>query len=258
VNIDAYLARIGIDHRPEPTAAALKGLQKAHLFTVPYENLDILAGKPLSLDRDALFDKIVTRHRGGFCFELNELFGHLLRGLGYEVTDSFGRFLRGETVIPMRRHHVLLVKAADDDTRYLADVGVGSGSPTFPMRLTVGETLHDRADTYRLRTDDFLGWVVEEIHDGQWRDVYSFTEERQLPVDFVTTCFYCEHAPESPFNKAEMVSLRTENGRKTRDGGEFRLFADGDVKLIHPRDDREADRLMRDWFDLNDRSPERP
>ena len=252
MNVDLYLTRIGLSAPIAPTAENLSRLQKAHLFTVPYENLDILAGKPIVLDKDALFDKIVLRHRGGFCFELNELFGHLLRALGYEVTDCFGRFLKGEQGIPMRRHHVLLVKPQDDDVRWLADVGVGSGSPTFPMRLVEGGTLDDGSAVYRLTTDDFLGWIVEERYEDGWRAVYSFTEEKQLPVDFVTTSFYCEKSPASPFNKAPMVSLRTEGGRVTRDGNEFRRFTPDGVTVFTPSDKEEIARLMRDWFGLTE------
>ncbi len=252
MNAERYLSRIGLPetHLP-PTAQTLETLQRAHLRTVPYENLDILAGKPIVLEKEALYEKIVERRRGGYCFELNELFGHLLRALGYGVTDSFGRFLRGETEIPMRRHHVLLV-TCEDGGRFLCDVGVGNGSPTRPVPLIEGETLIDGQDTYRLRRDDFLGWVLEEVYKGGWRDVYSFTEERQLPIDFVTTSFYCEKSPASPFNKAPMISLRTSDGRKTRDGDEFRIFDASGVHVAVPETPEETARLMHEWFGLDD------
>ena len=252
MNAERYLSRIGLKESSlPPTAQTLETLQRAHLYAVPYENLDILAGKPIALEREALYEKIVTRRRGGYCFELNELFGHLLRALGYNVTDSFGRFLRGETEIPMRRHHVLLV-SCENGERFLCDVGVGNGSPTRPVPLIEGKALIDGRDTYRLRRDDFLGWVLEEAYKGGWRDVYSFTEERQLSVDFVATSFYCEKSPASPFNKAPMISLRTPEGRKTRDGDEFRIFDASGVRVITHETPEEADRLTREWFGLSD------
>lgn len=252
MNAERYLSRIGLKESSLPsTPQTLETLQRAHLYTVPYENLDILAGKPIVLEKEALYEKIVERRRGGYCFELNELFGHLLRALGYGVTDSFGRFLRGETEIPMRRHHVLLV-SCEGGGRFLCDVGVGNGSPTRPVPLIEGKALIDGRDTYRLRRDDFLGWVLEEAYKGGWRDVYSFTEERQLPVDFVATSFYCEKSPASPFNKAPMISLRTSDGRKTRDGDEFRIFSASGVRVITPEAPEEIDRLTREWFGLCD------
>lgn len=249
MDVERYMARLGLEGLPEPTTETLEKLQRAHLYSVPYENLDILAGRPIVLDKQALYEKIVVRRRGGYCFELNELFGHLLRALGYEVTDSFGRFLRGENTIPMRRHHVLLVTCRSGE-KYLCDVGVGNGSPTVPVPLREGTVLFDGADEYQLRQDDFLGWVLQERSKGEWRDVYSFTEERQLPVDFVTTSFYCEKSPDSPFNKSPMVSLRTPQGRRTRDGDEFRIFSGKDVQVIRPETAQQCEDMMREWFGL--------
>lgn len=250
MDVQAYLNRIGLKEREKATGAYLATLQKAHLFHVPYENLDILAGKRLSLDEDALFDKIVIRHRGGFCFELNELFGRLLRALGYEVIDCFGRFLRGEKEIPKRRHHVLIVTPPDTDERWLCDVGVGSGSPTFPVRIKEGVEQHQGEALYRMEKRPFLGWVLMEYKHGAWEDVYSFTEEPQLPADFLTTSYFCEHAEESPFNKKAIVSLRNPTGRRTVDGDEFRIF-DGEEVTVRPvTDENERAALLREWFGL--------
>lgn len=105
--IEQYLSRIGIDHAERPSADFLARLHYAHLQNVPYENLDILAGIPLSLAVPDLFDKIVLRRRGGFCFELNRLFGELLRDLGFVVTDYVARYWGGgDGTVPKRRHHV--------------------------------------------------------------------------------------------------------------------------------------------------------
>ena len=157
MNSKEYLRRIGISEELAPTSRNLARIQQAHLRAVPYENLDILLKKPIRLDKESLYEKIVVKNRGGYCFEVNELLGHLLRDLGYEVTDLFGRFLRGETGIPMRRHHVLMVKCIDDEVPYIADVGVGSGSPNFPMRMTIGEEVQDGVVTYRFARHDFFG-----------------------------------------------------------------------------------------------------
>lgn len=250
MNCKAYLERIGIDEMPEATAESLERIQRAHLRTVPYENLDILMKRPIELDAEKLYEKIVVNRRGGYCFEVNELLGWLLRGLGYEVTDLFGRFLRGESGIPMRRHHVLKVKAKDDEIPWILDVGVGSGSPNMPMRMVVGEEVQDGVVTYRFMKHDFYGWVLEDRKRGEWGPVYCFTEEPQAAIDFVTTSFWCEHAEESIFNKAAMVSLRTENGRKTIDGDEARIF-EGESVITQPIGSREEKRaILREWFGI--------
>lgn len=247
----AYLRRIGLSERPSaPTAEALTLLQKSHLYTVPYENMDILEGIPLSLRVEDLYGKVVTRHRGGYCFELNELFGWLLRQLGYTVTDYFARFLRGEPEIPMRRHHVLKVEGGELDGAYVADVGVGTGSPTFPPRLTLGEEQVLDGIRYRFTRDELLGWVLEEFYHGGWAPVYSFTEEPQLPVDFVAASFYCEKSPDSIFNKEPMISLRCQGGRRTLDGDEFRRFQDGEVTVNKAEDSDQWQEQLAEWFGL--------
>lgn len=250
MDVLAYLSRIGIEEPVLPNLDNLFRIQKAHLFSVPYENMDIINGVPLSLNAEDLYEKIVVRRRGGYCFELNELFGWLLRQLGYGVTDYFARFLRDEVKIPKRRHHVLRVTVPGEASAYLCDVGVGTGSPTYPIRIIQDLEQPQGAMSYRLTRDPFLGWVLEDFKHGQWKSLFSFTEEPQLPVDYVAISYFCEHAPESPFNKSPMVAIRTELGRRTLDGDEFRRF-EGDSVFVHKvKDAQERDAMLKDWFGI--------
>jgi len=229
--IKAYFKRIGLE-MPEkvvPDSALLQKLQFAHCTSVPYENLDIIRGIPLSLDPCDLYEKVVTRGKGGFCFELNGLFGWLLRELGYEVTDVAARYLRGETSIPMRRHRVLMVRALDG--LWCCDVGIGEVCPRYPLRLIEGLEQPQFDECYRFDRDPFLGWVLMDLHHGEWRQFYSFTEEPQLDVDFIAPTFYCEKHPDSPFFPDEMFSLKTAEGRITLDGHVFKEFRNGEVTV---------------------------
>ena len=229
--VKAYFKRIGLDY-PEkivPDSELLQKLQFAHCTHVPYENLDIIRGIPLSLKTDDLYEKIVVQGRGGFCFELNGLFGWLLRELGYEVTDVAARYLRGETSIPMRRHRVLLVHAVDGT--WCCDVGIGEVCPRYPLRLVEGLEQPQFDECYRFDKDPFLGWVLMDRHHGEWRQFYSFTEEPQLDVDFIAPTFYCEKHPDSPFFPDEMFSLKTAEGRITLDGNVFKEFRNGNVEV---------------------------
>ena len=231
IKIAAYFKRIGLD-MPEtivPDSALLKKLQYAHCSTVPYENLDIIRGIPLSLDPDALYDKVVNKGKGGFCFELNGLFGWLLRELGYEVTDVAARYLRGESSIPMRRHRVLMVRAVDG--LWCCDVGIGEVCPRYPLRLEEGLEQPQFDECYRFDKDPFLGWVLMDLHHGEWRRFYSFTEEPQLDVDFIAPPFYCEKHPDSPFFPDEMFSLKPAEGRVTLDGHIYKEFRNGEVTV---------------------------
>lgn len=231
INIEAYFERIGLEPhmREKPDSKFLRNLQFAHCTTVPYENLDIIRGTPTSLEPGALFEKIVSRRMGGLCFELNGAFGALLRELGYEVTDVAARFLRDETTIPMRRHRVLLVQT--EGGRMVCDVGIGQSCPREPVKLEEGVEQTQFGENYKFRKDPFLGWVLMDFRKGAWRDLYAFTEEPQLMVDFIAPNFYCERHHDSPFNKREMFSLKTQEGRITLDGNIFKEFNSAGVTV---------------------------
>ena len=248
--IGQYLNRIGVSDVTAPTAAALAQLQYAHLQAVPYENLDILAGRRLSLDVGDLFDKVVVRGRGGFCFELNRLFGELLRNLGFVVTDYVARYWRGEQNVPKRRHQVLRVGTADGG-EFLCDVGVGARIPLYPIPYVVGGEFDQNGIVYGLRDDELLGKVLTERHGDGWRDVYSFNEDVQFPCDFVYPCFWCEQAPESPFNQGYMLSIRRGDERHTFDGPVYKIFR-GDVCEARTPDETERQAIFREVFGLGD------
>ena len=231
MDVKTYLARIGLE-MPEnfvPDSAFLKKLQFAHCTTVPYENVDMIRGIPTSLEPEALYEKIVAKRRGGVCFELNGAFGELLRALGYGVTDYAARYLRGESTLPMRRHRVLAVQAVDG--LWLCDVGIGEICPRLPVAMLPGVVQEQFGEAYRFRKDSFLGWVIQDYYKGAWRDFYSFTEEPQLMVDYIASNFYCEKHPDSPFNKQEMFSLKTKEGRITLDGHIYKEFRGDQVEV---------------------------
>lgn len=229
--ITAAFARIGMDapaYPIIPTAELLSDIQYNFAAAVPYENLDILAGIPLSLEEADLYDKIVTRHRGGYCFEVNGFLAAFLRSIGYDVTEYMARYLRGETDIPMRRHRVLVVTCADA-SRWIVDAGIGQAAFRRPLPFKEGAETAVSGEIYHVVKKDFYGWVIEDWHNGQWRPFYGFTEEVQLNLDYIMPSFWCEKHPDSPFIKTNMLSIKTPTGRKTLDGNTFRCFCGTEV-----------------------------
>ena len=235
--VDAYLNRIGYTGERVADYNTLQALQRLHLQAVPYENLDIMAGIPLSLEIDHIYEKIVTRHRGGYCFELNTLFEWLLKSLGFKVESYFARFLLDEPTIPMRRHQILVVEI--EEKRFITDVGVGLVIPLEPIALVPGTTTSQGNEMYRLEWDDFLGYTLYRLKDQAFRVLYAFTTEPQLPVDFVAASFYCEKHPESVFNKMDMVHIFTPEGRKSIAGNEFRIYTQDGVTAVAIGGERE-------------------
>ena len=226
----AYLDRIGYAGGTEPTAENLRALQYAHLLAVPYENLDILLGRPISLRAEDIYSKVVVSRRGGYCFELNRVYGELLRALGYGVTDYVSRFWRGSDGVPKRRHMVL--KAVCRDGVFLTDVGVGARIPLFPTPWG-GEELRDGLAVYRLSDAPTYGRELLEKSGGGWTRLYTFNEDVQLPEDFVFASYWCEAAPDSPFNKQYMLSIRREGlERVTLDGRTLRRHTPEGVRVF--------------------------
>lgn len=247
--VKAYLNRIGYDGPLDGSVKVLAELQERHLHTVPYENLDILHGVPLSLEIPELLDKIVVRRRGGYCFELNALFGWLLRELGYPVTDFFARFWRDEpNPPPKRRHHVLKVEA--EGKSYLCDVGVGGIVPRRPVELTEHLEQQQGEESYRMERDPDYGWMLCERKKGQWSQLYSFTEEPQLPKDFTMATFWCENSSDSIFTKEAMLAVRTREGRNTAAGEEFRIFTPEGVRVFTPSGEEEYREALQTYFGI--------
>ena len=148
----------------------------------------------------------------------------------------------------MRRHRVLKVMA--DGMPWLCDVGVGGPCPLRPLCLQEGIEQHQGDESYRLAKDPFLGGVVEELRKGDWSHYYSFTEEVQLPLDYVMPSYWCEHAPDSIFTQSIMISVRTPDGRITVSGDEIRMFSRNGVKAFTPSSEAERVAALQEWFGI--------
>lgn len=249
--IARYLDRIGITGPFLHTQETLTRIVRAHYATVPYENLDVLAGVPIDLSEDALYDKIVTRHRGGYCFELNAALGALLDGMGFAVEHLTGRFIMGEPagIMPMRRHHILLVTLADG--QYLVDAGIMRESCRAAHPFKVGVEQSDGVASYRLSEDAVFGYVLEQAYSGwDYAPMFGFTLERQYPDDFVMPSFYCEKHPTSPFNKGYMVGIRTMDGSYNLVGNAFKTLVGGDIVETKTIADEDIPKVLADVFGL--------
>lgn len=243
--------RIGLEYEEDMDtdcfllSEVMYGCQK----NIPYENLDIVMRRPLSLDYGDLYEKIVTNHRGGYCFELNGFLGEVYRSLGYPVTEYMARYLRGETEIPMRRHRV--VCARDNEGRcWICDAGIGQAAFRLPLLLKDGFVSEQFGEVYKVVREDFYGWVIYDLHNGEWRRFYSFTEEEQLNIDYVMPSFWCENAPDSPFIGKLSFAIKTDTGRYTLDGDLFRCF-DGETVTETKLGPEELAGVAREYFGID-------
>lgn len=222
MDINAYFHRIGLFASPDEGLEFLQKLQYAHVLSIPYENIDILNKKALDLRSEALFEKIVTRKRGGYCFEVNSLLSAVLKELGFEVFDFGARFLRNQETLSFRRHRVVGVKLGKET--YILDVGIGQQAPKHPLKLEEGLIQKQFGEIYKFQKSDSGEWVLYDLHEGSWRKFYSFFTDNWLEVDFEPASFYCENHPDSVFNKDYMIAIKTDGGRKAINGRDFKIF----------------------------------
>jgi N-hydroxyarylamine O-acetyltransferase len=177
---------------------------------IPFENLDILLGRPIPLDLESLQIKMVNGGRGGYCFEHNALFAAVLEQIGFRVTRLAARVRFGATRVLPRTHMLLLVEA--ESKPFIADVGFGGDGLLKTVPLVEDEIATQWLWRYRLQSKDGL-WVLQSQIKGAWLDLYSFTLEPQLPVDFEVSNFYVSTHPNSIFTKMLTVQLSTPEAR---------------------------------------------
>ncbi|MGR6920593.1 arylamine N-acetyltransferase family protein [[Actinomadura] parvosata] len=220
LDIDAYLRRIGYDGPHTPAAGTLRAVHLAHVRAIPFENLDVLLGRDISLDLGSLQDKMVTGGRGGYCHEHNLLFAAALERLGFTVTRHLARIrLGGRRHLP--RSHAMLTVVAEGRT-WLADVGFGGEGLVEPMPFEDGASVRSGPWRWRLaREDDF--WV---LYAGE-EQLYAFRpEEPQLPSDFEVANFYVSRHPQSPFTRHVLAQRTTADERVRLEGRSFATAAE--------------------------------
>jgi N-hydroxyarylamine O-acetyltransferase len=196
-DLPAYLERIGYEGEVAPTLDTLRGIQLAHLTSIPFENLDVQLGVPVRLDLEHLQAKLVTRRRGGYCFEQNTLFMAALRTIGFKVTPLTARVRLGATEITPRTHMLLAVDL--DGGRTVADVGFGGDCPPGPLRLEEAGPTDLYGWWYRIVREGAATWVLQAQYRGTWSDLYAFTEEPAPTVDLVMANHYTSTFPASSF-----------------------------------------------------------
>lgn len=246
-----YLARIQYSRPIKPDAETLHGLQLAHMLTVPFENLDIGRKHPIRLDLESLWDKIVLHSRGGFCYELNGLFAHLLKEIGYEVTYLNARVFnrQGELGIDFD-HLALLVQVPGVHNRWLVDVGFGD-SFQEPLNFEERGELVQGLRSYRLEeaSTGFITW--QKNYDGSWERQYFFDlQPHQFPEEYESACLYHQTSPHSSFTRGRVISKATSDGRVSLEDGRLILTKNGERSERRFENEEEFHILLKQYFGI--------
>ena len=215
MDVTAYLDRINYRGSLVPSAATLRDLQVAQLLAVPFENLSIHSNEPIILEDDALFEKVVKRKRGGFCYELNGLFAALLRELGFKVEMLNAQVANSEGVFGPDFDHMSLLVTLEE--RWLADVGFGD-SFREPLLLDKREPTVQGERSYLITSAGEQLELRQREGDGEWKAQYRFTLQPYAYADYAGMCHFHQTSPDSHFTKARLCSRATPDGRITISG----------------------------------------
>jgi N-hydroxyarylamine O-acetyltransferase len=224
-----YLARIGYSAPINPDAQTLRGLHRAHMFSVPFENLDIGLRRPIRLTEEALWEKIILQKRGGFCYELNGMFAWLLKQLGFDVTYLNARVYNRQGQLGIDFDHLaLLVEIPKQSGRWLVDVGFGD-SFTEPLNFEERDVQIQGLRAYRLEQapDGFVTW--QKNYDGTWERHYFFDlHPHKFPEAYESACLYHQTSPNSSFTRGSIISWATPEGRVSLEDGRLILTKNGE------------------------------
>jgi N-hydroxyarylamine O-acetyltransferase len=204
MDLEAYRARVGYDGPLGPTVEALKALHLAHATHIPFENLDVLLRRPIRLDIESLWAKLVTGGRGGYCFEQNAAFAAILEAAGFTIRRLAARVRFGATETRPRLHMALLVEAEGEP--WLADVGFGGDGLLHPLPFRPRETAEQFAWKYRI-VNEGSNYVVQSWRPAGWLDLYSFELEKQYPVDYEVANYYTSTYPGGYFLRFLLAQL---------------------------------------------------
>ena len=221
-----YLQRLGFDAPPAPTLETLRLLQLRHTGAFAFENLTTLSGEPVLIDLPSIEQKVLFDGRGGYCYELNNLFLALLQELGFDARGITGRVVMGqpEGAWTARTHRLSLVTL--DGVRYITDVGFGGMVPTAPLILDTDAEQLTPHEPYRIeRHED--GYTLRANVGGEWRPMYIFDLQRQEDIDYTLGNWYVSTHPESSFARQLMVARTGDGWRRTLNNGSFAIHRVG-------------------------------
>ena len=247
MDITQYLERINYTGPLHPTIDVLSKLQLMHLMNVPFENLDI--HNKTKIDLKNLFNKIVTRKRGGFCYELNGLFYELLKEIGFTVKMVSARVYNGNKDYSPEFDHMAIIGSIKDDN-YLVDVGFGEFA-FFPIKIEINKKTIDTGGIFRIEIFNENYKVVKKKNaEGKFIPEYKFSEKERQLEEFYARCYYHQTSNESHFTQKRICSLPTKDGRITLTGNTLKITENGIIQERLLNNDQEIQQELWNYFGI--------
>ncbi len=260
--LTGYLKRLGISGPEEvqPTRAWLDRLVELHQKRIPFEDIDVYQQKlPISLDVSDLYDKIISRNRGGYCYELNGLFIALLQSLHFDAWSCFCRVIRGRSDIRPISHRGNLVNL--DGALYYCDVGFGGPMPAGALLVEDGKHQIIGQEEYWVKPQEHGWWAIMRRKRGHLDDYdpdAAAGEQMELlfqnamadPADFLPLSAYSSGVPTSLFRTKYMVNMRTDSGYKDISDNIFTVKEGDEVTRVSIEDETMRFQILKEQFGI--------
>lgn len=224
-NFADYCTRIGFNGRAKADLETLTGLMRCQLFSVPFENLDVQAGKIVSIEPQDIINKIVYQSRGGYCYEVNGLFAMALTEVGIDYYFVGARPMFYPTRRP-RTHMVIIAIIHDED--YLCDLGFGSYGIRAPIALSkINQPIQQDDDFFKLFSEDGKNYVLQALVDGEWVNQFCFDLYPHELLDFIPANYFNSTNPDAIFVKQLLIVKHSPVGRKILSGTHLKIIVHG-------------------------------
>lgn len=250
MHISRYLERIKYDGVVYNDLSTLQSLYHNHVFAIPFETLDIYNHVPISLQIESLYEKVILGNRGGYCYELNVLFHHLLAVCGFKVSMIAGRLLHGHGFGRPFEHMALLVEL--EGKKWLVDVGYGDFS-LKPLAITPGEVQSDGRTTYQILEkvvdgEEYLAVAKWKPSKKTFRIEYIFTLTPRVLQEFAAMNHFHQTSPESHFARSLICSLPTPEGRISIVNNKFMRTENGNRLLMAIENEAHRSEILKEYF----------
>lgn len=243
--LDRYLTAVGLE-RAAPTMTLLEQLTRRHVARFPFASIGPQLGEPLPLDVDALFDRIVARRRGGYCFEQNGLMFEILGRLGYDTTMVLARVLLSGEEHPPLTHRCAIVEL--DGRRYLVDVGFGAQGPTTPVLFDPSAPADGR---YRIVEREPGEFHLQLAGDDGYTSLYRFDLVRYGASDAEVGHFYSHRHPDATFVNHLVASRVLDDEVRSLRNLELWVVRAGEDERIPIVDAAHLRAVLAEMFDLD-------
>lgn len=249
--LSRYLAHLGFSHAPALTEDFLAVLTRAHLETVPFENLLVhYEHREPSLAAEDLFRKVVENRRGGYCFELNKLFYLLLKGLGFACYPVPARVVHRREELRPYSHRATVVEIGG--RKWLCDVGFGGAGPKGAIRIDTTEVQTVYGDSFLVLPDPVYAgeWAICRMEDGVPEKVLVFRDMPWMEADFATLNSYYATYPRSPFLTKRILYRCKPDGWISLTQNTVTKMTNGTVQTVELQTEDEVQTLLEQEFDL--------